>query len=197
MRLILVFAFSFGLAGCGETGVFTSDGDACDGYGDPAESKYVLPYPIGRDIIVAQGNCTTSSHFGVTRFSYDFDLKIGDIITAARGGKVVTIKTPHDDSNQVLGNYLVIEHEDGTFGFYIHLTKDGELIEKGAMVSQGQEIAISGKSGANFEHLHFMVKEKELGGFSRPITFRNAENNKNGLQETKSYVALDYTPDGS
>jgi len=57
-------------------------------------------------------------------------------------------------------NYLIIQHDDGSFGCYWHLAKSGVLVTKGH-VEKGQLIGLSGATGLVIRpHLHFSVKRK-------------------------------------
>ena len=54
------------------------------------------------------------------------------------------------------GNYVEIDHGEGIHSFYGHLNEI--LVSKGNKVNQGQNIALSGNTGAGTaEHLHFGV----------------------------------------
>jgi len=92
-------------------------------------------------------------------------MPVGTPVFAAREGTVYNYK---DDSNEggVIGNYknkanyLIIQHDDGSFGCYWHLAKSGVLVTKGH-VEKGQLIGLSGATGLVIRpHLHFSVKRK-------------------------------------
>ena len=142
----------------------------------PAEqSEYVLPYPVGKEYYISQGNCGTYTHirsavfqgidFGDNRYAYDFSLHTGSEIVASRGGQVINIDESHKyfRDNVLKGNFIMIRHNDGTGAFYGHLDHKGVLVEVGDMVNQGDAIGISGKTGYTYgiPHLHFAVFEGE------------------------------------
>jgi murein DD-endopeptidase MepM/ murein hydrolase activator NlpD len=55
----------------------------------------------------------------------------------------------------------MIRHEDGSYGCYWHLQKDGVVVKKGQRVGQGQLIGYSGATGQVWRpHLHFSVKRR-------------------------------------
>jgi len=85
-----------------------------------------------------------------------------------------------------------LKHNDGSIVTYTHLQGDSQLVNIGDFVGQGDPIANSGNSGTRNPHLHFAVYENEDSA-SLPITFRNAQKNRNGLIEDESYPALSFT----
>lgn len=57
------------------------------------------------------------------------------------------------------GNYVKIQHSDGTYTVYGHLAKDSVTVFAGETVQQGQVIAKMGNSGSSTgAHLHFEVR---------------------------------------
>jgi murein DD-endopeptidase MepM/ murein hydrolase activator NlpD len=86
----------------------------------------------------------------------DFGAPIGTSVKAAASGKVIVVKGG-SAWNGGYGNYIVIEHDNGTQTLYAHLNKIGVSI--GDTVSKGEEIAKSGNTGRSTgPHLHFEVK---------------------------------------
>ena len=56
------------------------------------------------------------------------------------------------------GNFVAIEHRDGTFATYYHLKKDGVLVRIGESVDRGDQLGYSGNTGySSGPHLHFQV----------------------------------------
>ena len=175
--------------------------DICTNYPDWSESKFVLPYPVGKEYTVIQGNCSDpnamiNSHVGFDRYSYDFAMEIGSVITASLGGEVVFVREEFTDQDKGLdqGNVVVIKHADGTHAAYGHLAKDGVLPELGEFVEQGDIIAFSGNSGrSSIPHLHFHLSPclDQSICETLPVTFRNTSSNPNGLQVSQTYMALD------
>ncbi|MGH1384430.1 M23 family metallopeptidase [Kordia sp.] len=168
------------------------------GYGNPAtvnhnnSYRYLLPYKKKRKLI--QGNYGNFSHDHIASFhAYDFGTKIGDTIYAAREGKVVMIKEnskKHGRSRKFVndGNYVIIQHDDGTTASYFHLDFNGALVEKGDIVQRGQKIGISGMTGfTTTPHLHFVVHKatEEKGNVSVPIEFEGFVGKK--LKKGKKY----------
>jgi murein DD-endopeptidase MepM/ murein hydrolase activator NlpD len=73
-------------------------------------------------------------------------------------------------ANGTLGNYIQIEHGDGTSSGYGHIIAGGILVRYGDEVSPGQQIARVGTTGASTGcHLHFIIR---VGGQpTDPIPF--------------------------
>ena len=107
------------------------------------------------------------SHKG--EFALDFKMKKGTIVCAARPGIVTAMREDSDKGglkNEMLseGNYIIIDHGDGTAAYYWHLQKDGALVKTGDTVLQGQAIGKSGNTGYSaFPHLHFEVVKISKG----------------------------------
>lgn len=186
LPLILLFLIS----GCGQGVPELSHSGVCDGYSDWSHSDYKLPWPAGTTYEISQGNCGPASHLGAQRYSYDIKMSIGSSVIAARSGVVEKLEKQYDDGGGCDElNYLSIRHSDGTLAKYLHLTKNGVLVNQGAAVNQGDPIALSGNSGCSSgAHLHFMVltpDEKD----TLPVTFSNTTSNKRGLITGKNYTA--------
>lgn len=131
------------------------------------KSDYVLPFPIGKEYALTQGNCglyTHRSEFNL-KYSYDFPIPIGGNIMAARSGEVINSdeKFSNDTNDHSQTNWIAIKHDDETIAVYLHLNTNGVLVEIGDEVKQGDIIGISGSSGYTeyYPHLHFHITEKE------------------------------------
>lgn len=58
-----------------------------------------------------------------------------------------------------VGNFVVIEHDDGTFSAYWHNRKNTTAVSVGERVGRGQLLALSGNTGNSSEpHLHWDVR---------------------------------------
>jgi murein DD-endopeptidase MepM/ murein hydrolase activator NlpD len=181
------------------------DAPTCGPYPDWKTSAYVLPFRPGERYRVWQGNCYRGhlEHLGgALRYSYDFEMPIGTPLVAVRSGRVAYTRTHFGDGNGggVVGsdNVILIDHLDGTYALYGHLTFDGALVHVGDRVEQGQVVAVSGNTGmtGGIPHLHFMVSRCPSGDIpcgteltSIPVTFMNTRANRNGLQTHGVYEA--------
>ena len=156
---------------------------------------YQLPFPKGKAYRLTQGYNGRTTHRGLN--ALDFTMPEGDMITAARSGKVVRIK---EDSNRGCpssacandGNFITILHDDGTLADYVHLKQNGALVELGDEVITGQQIAINGATGwASGAHLHFVVyttgKEAQE---TIKVKFETSPGQVVSLKESELYTAF-------
>lgn len=122
---------------------------------------YYLPYELGKKPLFIQGANSTMSH--KDELSFDFKMKKGTTIRAARTGRVIEVKEDSQEGGlnkkyYHSGNHIIIEHEDGSQAMYWHLAYQGVLVTQGDWVKGGQEIGTSGHTGYSaFPHLHFQV----------------------------------------
>ncbi len=122
---------------------------------------YALPFEKGKSFRVIQGYFSQFTH--KERAALDFNMKPGARIAAAREGVVIRLKEDGDKGGakrkyKPFGNYIVIEHEDGSRAGYWHLQKNGALVNVGDSIKRGQVIGLSGQTGyAAVAHLHFLV----------------------------------------
>ena len=123
--------------------------------------EYSLPFKKGARYRVVQGYGGLFSHRYIA--AIDFEMPIGTPVCAARAGLIYSYKDDSDDGGffskyKNKANYIIIKHDDGSFGCYWHLKKNGVLIKSG-YVSEGQQIGLSGATGQVLRpHLHFSVK---------------------------------------
>ena len=159
-------------------------------------STYRLPWEEGKSFKCTQGFNGALSHNGNSKYAIDFSLPEGTKVCAARGGKVTEVK--EDESKGGMGdefkgkgreNKIRIDHGDGTTGLYLHLKKDGALVDVGDTVMQGDIIGLSGGTGyASGPHLHFQVN-KGSGWETIAIAFDDIETDAGVPIEEKSYTS--------
>lgn len=171
---------------------------------------YILPF--GRDdtrpIVISQGYNGPHSHAVLVyeaangkrtsfddRFSLDFALPLGTIVTAARSGRVHSFSDCHDQWYEGLEitvgiklwtNHLYLKHDDETFTLYSHLEIGAVHVEKGAYVERGTPLAVTGKSGwiGSTPHLHFAALRFDPPGWcSYRRTFPTIFEDYDGLLE--------------
>lgn len=132
---------------------------------DDTSYVYSLPYKKGKKFFLIQGSNSRFSHRDLLAF--DFLMRKGRPIHAARNGVVSSIKC---DSNKrglkkkylTEGNYVIIEHDDGSEAQYWHLKLNGVCVKVGDTIQQNQMIGYSGNTGYSaFPHLHFQVLDKD------------------------------------
>jgi len=124
---------------------------------------YDLPFPKGSSHKVVQGYGGLFSHKNIA--AIDFAMPPGTPVMAARDGVIYAYKDDSDeggpfDKYKRKANYIMIRHNDGSFGCYWHLQQHGVLVKKGK-VKKGQPIGLSGATGQVIRpHLHFSVKQQ-------------------------------------
>ena len=92
-----------------------------------------------------------NSHTGI-----DVAASTGVPIYAARGGQVI-MSEYGAGANWSYGNFVVIDHGDGTTTLYAHMSS--RAVSEGQMVSQGQTIGAVGDTGnTSGPHLHYEVR---------------------------------------
>ncbi len=121
----------------------------------PSQAGYTSPLP-GR----TKANITTtyygySGHTGV-----DWAISSGTPILAVKSGKVVVSEAKMRNGRYVsYGEYIVIDHQDGTMTLYAHGYPGSRRVSPGDYVSQGQQIMSVGTTGnSTGNHLHFEVR---------------------------------------
>jgi len=130
---------------------------------DIEQIKLDLPFTIDKEYKIIQGNNTNYTHNSDwSRYALDFNLKTNDTICSATSGFVVGVVDRYklggkSDKWKPYGNYVTVyEPKSGLFTQYVHLTKNGSLVQLGDKVISGEPIALSGNTGqTDIEHLHF------------------------------------------
>src|SRR6516225_5495645 len=101
--------------------LFTGPHDV-ERYPPADQSPYRLPWPAGVTYWCCQSNRGIVSHRGQEEFAYDFAMPVGSDVLAARGGTVTAVVVEHDGNGlNAPNNGILIDHGDGTFGWYLHL----------------------------------------------------------------------------
>ncbi|MFT5164300.1 MAG: murein DD-endopeptidase MepM/ murein hydrolase activator NlpD, partial [Alteromonadaceae bacterium] len=161
---------------------------------------YQFPFEHGTKHKLGQGYFGSATHKKPNPYALDFNMDEGTPVHAARGGIVSEVK---QDSNiggpsskyAKHGNHIVIYQPDGTFANYVHLKKNGALVNPGDKVIAGQAIGLSGNTGqSSGPHLHFEVSRYAGNGSSNnlPVRFLNHDQQKlSNLKEGQFYYATD------
>lgn len=152
-------------------------------YEQECGDTYQLPFDDDADWVLSNGNWDDPSAGhgkgnpdGLQAYAFDFvhDFNKDGIgednqnIRAARGGTVYALVAGESGNSwgdgtpkgyNGVGNFVVIDHGDGTFGTYWHLQKNSVKVAKGDKVARGQVLALSGNTGnSSTPHLHFDVR---------------------------------------
>lgn len=157
------------------------------------------PLELGTTTRIIQGFHGSFSHKGLNTFAVDFDVPIGTAILAAQGGTVVGVKEDSkqgcgDPSCGQQGNFIRVDHGDGTFGVYYHLRFEGAEVSVGQQVCQGELLGYSGNTGfSTGPHLHFEITD--AFNMSQPLLFEELDAASGGVPfEGASYRAQNEAP---
>src|SRR5258705_1530728 len=117
---------------------------------DDSSYIYTLPFEQKKKVFLVQGYESMFSHKGEK--ALDFKVKTGTKVCAARDGIVTAVRKDSDKrglkpENLSDGNYITIQHSDGSVAWYWHFQKDGVLVNEGDTVKTGQWIGLSGNTG--------------------------------------------------
>ena len=140
----------------------------------PAPYDYALPYPHGLTFSVLQGFHGTFSHKGSNEFAVDFDCPVATPVLAAREGIIVAANASAQGSGTTPDyldyrntNFVIVMHEDGTLGEYMHLAPSSVGVKPGQKVDRREMLALSGNTGfSSTPHLHFQVMTAAEDGVS-------------------------------
>ncbi len=155
-------------------------------FGDPSARPepyaYRLPYRSGT-FSVLQGFHGAFSHRGSNEYAVDFDCPVATHVLATRPGVVVAANAAAQGAGTTAEfleyrrtNFVIVRHDDGTLGEYMHLAPSGVLVQPGQRVARGDELALSGNTGfSSTPHLHFQVMTAgDDGRSARSFPFRLA-----------------------
>ncbi|MBN1909248.1 MAG: peptidoglycan DD-metalloendopeptidase family protein [Pirellulales bacterium] len=144
----------------------------------PVGPVYSLPYEPGATFLVGQGYLEFPTHEGI--YAIDWLMPEETPIVAARAGVIVEVVDSFSQSGMTedmkqKGNFVRIQHDDGSRALYYHLAQNGAKVKVGQRVEEGQRIALSGNTGFSATpHLHFEVDRPENGKYaSVPTLFKS------------------------
>jgi murein DD-endopeptidase MepM/ murein hydrolase activator NlpD len=171
-------------------------------FGDPAArpQPYAYALPYAGKFSVLQGFHGAFSHRGSNEYAVDFDCPVATTVRAARPGTVVVSydaaqgagTTPEFlDYSHV--NFVLVLHDDGTLGEYMHLSPSGVEVQPGQRVERGQALALSGNTGfSTTPHLHFQVMTAATDGIaalSFPFEIEAAKDRSEQPVQGRSYTS--------
>jgi murein DD-endopeptidase MepM/ murein hydrolase activator NlpD len=143
---------------------------------DDSSYIYTLPFKNKKKVFLVQAYESKFSHKGER--ALDFKVKKGTNICAAREGVVIAARKDSDkgglkNENLSDGNYVSIQHSDGSVAHYWHFQKEGVVVKVGDTVQTGQWIGLSGNTGYSaFPHLHFEVQGYDATGQYKQLATR-------------------------
>jgi hypothetical protein len=86
-----------------------------------------------------------------------------------------------DFTHAILGNYAIIDHLNGEFSVYAHMSENTVTVEAGDKVKKGQVIGkVGNTSNSDCPHLHFHLMDSPdfISANGLPITFSNLPNSQ-------------------
>ncbi|MBA3460193.1 MAG: M23 family metallopeptidase [Deltaproteobacteria bacterium] len=149
----------------------------------PVPYAYALPYPRGQTFSVLQGFHGGFSHRGSNEYAVDFDCPVATPVLATRPGIVVAANATAQGSGTTQEyldykrtNFVIVQHDDGSLGEYMHLAPATIQVKPGQHVQRLQELALSGNTGfSSTPHLHFQVMTAAYDGVgARSFAFEMA-----------------------
>lgn len=122
----------------------------------PSAAGYTCPLDGKTKSSITTGYYGYAGHTGV-----DFACGGGTPVKAVKAGTVVTSTSLRraNGTYKSYGEYVVIDHHDGTMTLYAHMLSGSRAVSPGQSVSQGQVIGKVGSTGnSTGNHLHFEVR---------------------------------------
>jgi hypothetical protein len=171
-RTKLPFIARDGLHDCGGGNTFN----------DP-DTFYKIPFSGA--YTVSHGNNGAFTHYGASRYAWDFPKPAFTTLLAARGGIVIDLRESSSQSwyNSIAsdcvgctgaaqGNFVKVRHRDGTVSRYFHFRHNAVLVSLNQRVYRGTPLGLVGTTGCSSgNHLHFDVKDPEIGTITIPARF--------------------------
>ncbi len=181
-------------------------------FGDPRARPYsydyALPYPLGQTFSVLQGFHGEFSHRGSNEYAVDFDCPVATPVLATRPGTIVVANQAAQGSGTTAEfldykrtNFVIVRHDDGTLGEYMHLAPSSVIVKPGERVARGQPLALSGNTGfSSTPHLHFQVMTAASDGVaavSFPFTLAASPNHTEEPVQGRRYTAWEPAPNSA
>lgn len=131
------------------------------------------------DLLIAKNGKT---YRGAGKDNHDYYCFDRPILAAGAGRVLVAIDGRPDqvpgifDTEQPLGNHVIIDHGNGEYGFYCHFKRGSLAVTAGQHVEAGANLGRCGNSGRSSEpHLHFHLQDsaRPFAGRGLPVRFFN------------------------
>lgn len=127
----------------------------------------VYLWPVPQSTFITS-YCGVYGHLGIDITTIYSDTEI----VATYDGTVLTARSTDcehingygtDKCNGGCGNYVVIQHDDGSLSRYYHLKYDTVCVTQGQRVKAGDKIGIMGSSGnSTGTHLHYELRDPDM-----------------------------------
>lgn len=126
--------------------------------GEPSKAGYIFPV---QGLNIYNINIRVyPSYPGHTGVDININVRGRNVIAAKAGTVVTSTALRYSNGNyKSYGEYVVIDHHDGTMTLYAHMSPDSRTVSVGDDVAQGQVLGIVGTTGNSTGlHLHFEVR---------------------------------------
>ncbi len=133
----------------------------------PSKGGFIYPVPSAYATVTTGLYYSKGGYHGAVDFgSHGIN---GQPVYAAKSGIVIlTARLTYS-----YGNYVLIDHEDGTYSLYAHGQAGSICVSEGQSVSRGQQIMRVGSTGnSSGPHLHFEIRLSP-GGYSNRVNPMN------------------------
>ena len=194
-RLLLIILLGHSGLGLSQTTNYSIHDLKAGKFKADSSPVYLLPFEKGKRVFLIQAYESKMSHKGER--ALDFKVKKGTRVCAAREGIVIAAREDSDKGglkteNLSDGNYISIQHNDGSVAHYWHLKKDGVLVNAGDTIKAGQLIGMSGNTGYSaFPHLHFEVVGYDKNrNYTQLATRFKTKNGNKYLRPAKFYKVI-------
>ena len=91
------------------------------------------------------------------------------------------------------GNYVIIQHTDGNYTLYAHMSTGSVIVKEGDTVSQGQVLGYVGSTGnSTGPHLHFEVRVggNDYNSVQDPLNFISADDPRGSSDITSEFTKM-------
>ncbi len=156
------------------------------------EIIYLLPFVDGVEFEVYETNEIKNTFFGSEEpknwKSYYFLTNKADTVVSTRKGIVTSI---NDQNEEAEGNFIIIEHKDGTLARYKGFDRSKILVQIGDMVNPNDQIGVLDTEGELHFNVSFLAEtnikdrlkesfltRKSLYEYITPIFFVNGKENE-------------------
>ena len=151
----------------------TSNSSSTNKSSKSAPSSYGYIFPISGLSKANINNKNYPSYPGHNGIDINIGV-VGKNVIAVKDGtvEISTALRNSDGSYRSYGEYITINHHDGTQTVYAHLLSGSRKVSQGQEVSQGQIIGTVGSTGnSTGPHLHFGVYINETETFVNPLPY--------------------------
>lgn len=139
----------------------------------PSSSGFICPLAGRSKSDITTGFYGYKNHHGVDFARNSKGVVNGMPVLAAKSGTVVISKALKraNGTYKSYGEYILINHGDGTLSLYAHMQAGSRKVQTGAWVNQGQQIGNVGSTGnSTGPHLHFEIRSAS-GGYLNPSNY--------------------------